>query len=52
MLCVETNVLSACLYDDVFLRSGDLKQPGRINQSREVWNLYHGFTPQKTYLEL
>lgn len=29
MLCVKTVFLSACLYDDMFTRSGDLKQPGR-----------------------
>lgn len=37
MLCVKTVFfLSACLYDDMFTRSGDLKQPGRKKQSRDL----------------
>lgn len=44
--------LSACLYDDMFTRSGDLKQPGRKKKRVETSRIYtDDFTPSKTYQE-
>lgn len=54
MLCVKTVFffLSACLYDDMFTRSGDLKQPGRKKKRVETSRIYtDDFTPSKTYQE-
>lgn len=52
MLCVKTVFfLSACLYDDMFTRSGDLKnqeEKTRVETSRIYTD---DFTPSKTYQE-
>lgn len=48
MLCVKTVFfLSACLYDDMFIRSGDLKQPGRKTRVETSRIYTTDFTPSK-----